>query len=110
MGTWSIMILITPLTWLLPGEFETARNLGPSADEIWAEVLHHVDADGSGTVEGTELSAWIDEQCAAHGAAPEECAGAKAYIKEEFDRVDTNGNGSVDKAEFKAEAAKHGVH
>merc|ERR1712039_96566 len=108
--TWSIMILITPLTWLSPGEFETARNLAPSAGEIWAEVLHHVDRDGSGTVEWSETSAFVDHQCGEHGASPEECAPAKAYIKGEFDRIDTSGDGSVDKAEFKAEAAKHGVH
>ena len=89
---------------------QKSASKGPSADEIWAEVLHHVDADGSGTVEWSELSAWIDQMCAAHDVPAKDCGDAKAYIKGEFDRVDTSGDGSVDKAEFKAEAAKHGVH
>ena len=73
----------------------------------WEEILEVLDEDDSGTVSWGEIEGFIAEMEEQHGEKlPED---VKKEIKKVFDMVDSDGSGDIDKAEFEAAMAAHGL-
>lgn len=76
-------------------------------DPTWDDVLQAVDTDTSGTVSWEELIAFVEEY--AYENDLEISQEMEDELHAMFDAVDTDGSGEVDKAEFEAAIAAHGL-